>query len=88
MKEELVQLLCFWALSIVLFLFTTSNITETEFCLRLHVEHTQLGLIDRASPYLRTPGPTQDRTNFNDWTTEQVPPEDGDRIQSPKRCLF
>jgi hypothetical protein len=33
-------------------------------CLRLHVEPTQLGSIDRASPYLRTRAPTQDRISI------------------------
>jgi hypothetical protein len=46
--------LCFWMLSIVLFLFKKHNITETGFCLRLQVGPSQLGPIDRASPYLRT----------------------------------
>jgi hypothetical protein len=36
------------------------NVSETEFCLRLQVEPTELGPMDRASPYLRTPAPTQD----------------------------
>jgi hypothetical protein len=30
-------------------------------CLRLQAEPTHLGPIDRASPYLRTPAPTEDR---------------------------
>jgi hypothetical protein len=34
-------------------------VSETGFCLRLQVKPTQLGPIDRASPYLRTPVPTQ-----------------------------
>jgi hypothetical protein len=37
-----------------------------------HHQPTQLGPIDRASPYLRTP----------------VLPDDGNRIQSPKRCVL
>jgi hypothetical protein len=44
-QSVLVQMLCFWTLSIV---------SETGFCLRLQVEPTQLGPIDRASPYLQT----------------------------------
>jgi hypothetical protein len=36
------------------------NISETGFCLRLQVEPTELGPIDRTSPYLRTPAPTQE----------------------------
>jgi hypothetical protein len=31
------------------------NVSETGFCLRLQVKPTQLGAIDRARPYLRTP---------------------------------
>jgi hypothetical protein len=30
-----------------------NNVPDTRFCLRLQVEPTQLGPIDRASPYLR-----------------------------------
>jgi hypothetical protein len=33
------------------------NVSETELCLRLQVKPTQLGPIDTASPYLRTPVP-------------------------------
>jgi hypothetical protein len=43
-----------WTLSIVLFLCRTHNVSETGFCLRLQVEPIQLGLIDRANPYLGT----------------------------------
>jgi hypothetical protein len=32
---------------------TKHNVSETGFCLRLHVKPTQLGPLDRASPYLR-----------------------------------
>jgi hypothetical protein len=32
------------------------NVSETGFCLRLQVKPTQLGQIDRASPYLQTVG--------------------------------
>jgi hypothetical protein len=42
-------------------LYKTYNVSETGFCLRLQVEPIQLGPIDRASPCLRTPAPTQDR---------------------------
>jgi hypothetical protein len=35
--------------------FSTHNILETGFCLRLPVKPTQSGPIDRASPYLQTP---------------------------------
>jgi hypothetical protein len=47
------QLLCFWTLSTVLFIFK-NNVSETGLCLRLQVKHIRLGPIDRASPYLRT----------------------------------
>jgi hypothetical protein len=33
---------------------TKHNVSETGFCLRLQVKSTQLGPIDRVSPYLRT----------------------------------
>jgi hypothetical protein len=36
-------------------LFTTHTAFRRRFCLRLQVKPTQLGSIDRASPYLRTP---------------------------------
>jgi hypothetical protein len=49
-KKSLVQLLCFWTLSIIVFLFKTDQVSETGFYLRLQVEPTQLGPIDRASP--------------------------------------
>jgi hypothetical protein len=59
---QLVQLLCFWTLSIILSLskkhrpvyFSKHNVSETGFCLCLQVKPTQLGPIDRTSPYLRT----------------------------------
>jgi hypothetical protein len=35
-----------------------TKVAEIGLCLRLQVEPTQLGSIDRASPYLRTPAPT------------------------------
>jgi hypothetical protein len=41
------------------FLFKHANVSKTGLCLRLQVEPTQLGPIDRASPYLRTSAPTQ-----------------------------
>jgi hypothetical protein len=34
--------------------FKTHKVSETGFCLRLHVGPTQLCLVDRASPYLQT----------------------------------
>jgi hypothetical protein len=55
-----VQILCFWTLFIVLSLskncpvyFSKHDVSEIGFCLRLQVKPTQLGSIDRASPYLR-----------------------------------
>jgi hypothetical protein len=33
--------------------FSDDNVSETEFCLRPQAKPTQLGLIDRASPYLQ-----------------------------------
>jgi hypothetical protein len=56
----LVQILRVCTLSIVLSLskngpiyFSKHSVSETGFCLRLLVKPTQLGQIDRASPYLR-----------------------------------
>jgi hypothetical protein len=49
--------------------FIQNNVSVTGFCLRLQEKPSQLGPIDRASPY-------------------QVLPEDGDKIQSPKRCVL
>jgi hypothetical protein len=55
----LIQISCFLTFYIVLSLFknchvyfSKHNVSETEFCLRLQVKPTQLGPIDRASPYL------------------------------------
>jgi hypothetical protein len=50
-KRSKTQVLCFWTLSIILFLFK-SNISETGFCPHLQVKPTQLGPFDRASPCL------------------------------------
>jgi hypothetical protein len=47
------------------------NVSENGFCLRLQVEPTQLGPIARASPYLRTPAPTQDRV-YKPSTAETI----------------
>jgi hypothetical protein len=56
---NLVQILCFWTLSIILSLskkrpvyFSKRNVSETGFCLHLQVKPTQSGPIDRASPRL------------------------------------
>jgi hypothetical protein len=64
------QILCFWTLPIdlslskntVLFIFSKHNVSETGFCLRLQVEPTRLGPVNRASPYLRTPMPAPRRS--------------------------
>jgi hypothetical protein len=40
------QVLCFWTLSIVLFLFKT-YVSDTGFCIHLQIEPTRLGPIDR-----------------------------------------
>jgi hypothetical protein len=57
------QLLCSWTLPIVKLLrvFKTQDISETGFCFRFQAQPTQMGQIDRASPYLRIPAPTQDK---------------------------
>jgi hypothetical protein len=57
-----VQILFCWTLSIVLhlskntvvFSFQNTTLFEAGFCLRHQVKPTQLGPIDRVSPYLRT----------------------------------
>jgi hypothetical protein len=57
-KKIMKQILCFRALSIVLSLsvyFSKQNVSETRFCLRIQVKPTQLGPVDRANSYLRTP---------------------------------
>jgi hypothetical protein len=58
---KLIQVFFFWVLSIVLFLFKMHNVLEIGFCLCLQAKRAQLGSVDRASPYLQTPAPTQDR---------------------------
>jgi hypothetical protein len=53
---ELVHILCSWTLSIVSSLskiLTKHNVSQIRFYLRLQVNPTQLGPIDRASPYLQ-----------------------------------
>jgi hypothetical protein len=64
----LIQILCFWALSIVLLLskappcfYLKTQRSETGFCLRLQVKPIQLVPIDRATPCFRTSAPRQDR---------------------------
>jgi hypothetical protein len=52
------HILCSWTLSIVSFLskiLTKNNVSEIGFYIRLQVKPTQLGPIDRASPYLQSP---------------------------------
>jgi hypothetical protein len=44
----------YWTLSIVLY-FIKHDVSETGFCLRLQVDPTQMGPIERASLRLRTP---------------------------------
>jgi hypothetical protein len=51
--------------------------SETEFCLLFQVEPIQMGQIERACSCLRTLA-----------TSEQVQPEDKDRIQFPKRRVY
>jgi hypothetical protein len=66
------SLFCFWTLSVVLFLFkTTRNVSETVLCLLLQVEPTQLSPIDRASPYLGTPAPSQSQSQSHVTTDNQ-----------------
>jgi hypothetical protein len=45
--------------SFCFFIFKKHNVSQTEFCLRLQVEPTWLGPIDRVSPYLRLPAPSR-----------------------------
>jgi hypothetical protein len=59
--------LCFWTLSIVLFIF--QNTFRRRFCLRLQVKPTLLGPFNRASPYLRT---KQDGVLDKDKTMDNV----------------
>jgi hypothetical protein len=62
----------------VFILFTTHNVSETGFCLRLHVKPTQLGTMDLKIDI-----------SSIDWAQlSRVLPEDGDRIQSPKRFVL
>jgi hypothetical protein len=56
---NLIQLLCFWALAIVLFLLKTQRFGD--WILSPSSGGTyQLGSIDRANPYLQTPALSQD----------------------------
>jgi hypothetical protein len=68
-----VQILRFWTLAIVLIVclkhrpvfIQKHNVSKTGFCLRLQVTPTQIGPIDRASPYLRTPIPNFGKENIS-----------------------
>jgi hypothetical protein len=57
-------------------LFTICNISETEFGLRLQVEPTHLGPVDRFSPYPSTSAPCQSQSRI---TTDS-------QLASPSRC--
>jgi hypothetical protein len=48
-------------------LYLKHNVSETGFCLRRQVEHTQLGPIDRARPHLRTPAPESESESLYDY---------------------
>jgi hypothetical protein len=48
------------------------KISETGFCLRHQVKPNQLGPIDRASPYLRPPAPTQDMIHKPPSTAQTI----------------
>jgi hypothetical protein len=61
--------------------YLNHDVSETGFCLRLVVEHTHFGAIYGTSLCLR-------RLVYVLGTTEYVPPEDGDTIQSPKLCVL
>jgi hypothetical protein len=45
------------------YFYLKQNVSKTGFCPYLQVEPTQLGPVDRVSPYLRTHAPTQDNVN-------------------------
>jgi hypothetical protein len=47
------------------------NVSETGFCLRIHLKSIQLGTIGRASPYFGTPVPTPD-TVYKPTTTQTI----------------
>jgi hypothetical protein len=56
------SIICFYLKHFPLFVY--NNVSETGLCLRLQVKPTQLGPIDRVSPYrpyLQTPVPTPDK---------------------------
>jgi hypothetical protein len=53
--QILVQILCFLDIIRRPFYFSKRNVSETRFCLSFQLKPTQLGPIDRAGHYLRTP---------------------------------
>jgi hypothetical protein len=73
--------------------FLLLPILETDFCLNVQVEPTQLDPVDRTSLFLDTSlinligvvaGVWRQRLDYHLGPTEKVPHEDGDRIQSLK----
>jgi hypothetical protein len=63
-QKKKVQILCFGHYPCPVFIykhhpvyFSKQNVSDNGFCLRLQVKPTQLGPIDKTSPYLRTPVP-------------------------------
>jgi hypothetical protein len=54
-------LLCLYIIHRLVFTNKTHSVSETGFCFRLQMAPTQLGPIDRASPYLRRSATTQER---------------------------
>jgi hypothetical protein len=48
------------------------KVSETGFCLRLQVNPTQLGSINRASPYLRTVDNIQEHINCTKLPSSQI----------------
>jgi hypothetical protein len=55
------QLLTFCTLSLALFFYLEKRFGDWYLPPSSGIMHTQLGPVDRASPYLRTPEPTHDR---------------------------
>jgi hypothetical protein len=66
------------------FLFYTQDVSEPGFCLRLKVRPTQLGPIDRASSYLRTPAPTPHRIYQAKHSTNHL----WELRQNIKTCIY
>jgi hypothetical protein len=78
------QLLIFWTLSIVLFVYLKQRFGNWTLPLSSGEKPTQLGPIDRASPYLRRYGIALSIGP----NSGGVLPEDGGRVQSPKRVTI